>query len=65
MNPYPKTIIDEDSGREIPNFKHKIWEEGARFERERIIAILWGNSAWDITVQRFRDIILEEIGIET
>ncbi|MCK5016432.1 MAG: hypothetical protein KAS32_05095 [Candidatus Peribacteraceae bacterium] len=31
MNPYEKFIKCEDSGREIPNFKHKIWEEGARF----------------------------------
>ena len=28
MNPYPKTIVDETSGVEVPNEKYRIWQEG-------------------------------------
>ena len=68
MNPYPKTIIDEDSGREIPNFKHQIWEEGARFVvewlgRDRHYA----GDFFAVIAQREADWheFLQEIGIET
>ena len=28
FNPYPEKLVDEVSGIEVPNEKHKIWYEG-------------------------------------
>jgi hypothetical protein len=33
-NPYPKFLIDEASGIEVTDFKHKIWAEGYKAGRK-------------------------------
>jgi len=34
-NPYPKTLVDETSGIEVPDSRHRIWAEGYRAGRKR------------------------------
>jgi len=34
QNPYPELLIDEVSGIEVPDIRHKIWTEGYKAERK-------------------------------
>ena len=42
-NPYPKKLVDEVSGVEVPDQRHEIWNEGYKAARKEIIEGLRGH----------------------
>lgn len=41
-NPYPKVLMDEVSGIEVPDIRHQLWEEGHKAGIREVVE--WVNS---------------------